>query len=70
MKKYRNGGYAGILALLLGTVIMFLILWKFNPFTANNNGVQNSAEQDIQAVQRAKILKDKLEQRDNQMMSE
>ena len=71
----RNNGYVGLLALLIGMVIIVFVVWKFSFFTAKNEdqkninadvGVDfnaNVLEQNRQAIKQAELLKEKLEKK-------
>ena len=70
MKKgiYGNGGYVGLIMVLITTVIIAFLVWKFG-FLAPGSGVGRGAPQeDLRAIEQAKLLKQTLEQRDQQML--
>jgi type II secretory pathway component PulJ len=69
-KRKWSGGYIGLLTLLVSIVIIAMIAWKLNLFGERNEGENNAIQQDMQAIEQAKLLKDALERRNRQMIGE
>jgi hypothetical protein len=74
IKTIKNSGYVGLLIMLIITVaIMALIMWKsgFFKVVGESVGTEKAAEQEnLQAIQNARNLKDALEQKDRQNLQQ
>lgn len=60
----KNGGYVGLLALLITVAIIALITWRSDLFSTsdNNDNIQSVIERDLGAIDSARDAKNMLEQ--------
>jgi hypothetical protein len=63
MKIHRDGGYVELVIILLTTVIIALLVWKFGFLGLGSGGGRSVPQEDLQALQKARDLKATLEQR-------
>lgn len=71
MKKGKNleGGYVGILMLLLGVAIIIFLVMRTDLFTGQKGG-ENMIEQGTNSIQKAEDVKNLIEQNNIQTMEE
>jgi hypothetical protein len=69
IKFVKNGGYVGLIMMLVSVVIIALLVWKFGSF-GGSGGVKTTPQEDLQAIQKAQAIKDVLEQRDRQALQQ
>lgn len=69
-RVYKNGGYIGLISLLLSVAIIFFVIWRFGPSSKTDSSSKNVIEQDLQAIEQANLLKESLEQNNRQMFEE
>jgi len=71
MKKGKDleGGYIGILMLLIGVVIIIFLIVRTDLFTGQK-GSKNMIEQGTDSIQKAKNVKNLVEQDNTQTMEE
>lgn len=67
---HKNGGYVGLILMLVSVVIMAFLVWKFGVFTGSAREQRNGPQEDLSAIQQAQALKDALEQRDRQVLQQ
>jgi hypothetical protein len=56
--------------LLIGVLIIFFVIWRFSASPKTDSSPKNVIEQDLQALEQAKLLKESLEQKNRQMIVE
>ena len=70
MKIPKNGGYVGLIMMLISVVIIALLVWKFGLLAGGGGGVRATPQEDLQAIKAAQAVKDALEQRDRQTLQQ
>ena len=71
MNRDKSGGYAGLISLLITSLIMAILFWRMDLFSGNSkNGGVPPVEQNLNAIQAAKDAKQLIENRYNQQMTE
>jgi hypothetical protein len=68
-KRNLNGGYVGLLILLISVSILVLVMFKSNFFRGQNNS-KSIIEQDLNAVTKAQNVKNILENDNKKLLEE
>lgn len=68
-KKFLNGGFIGLLILLIGVAIIIFFIMRTDLFTGQK-GSKNMIEQNLDSVNRAKEVKIMIEQNSRQSVVE
>ena len=71
INRITSGGYAGLISLIITSLIMAFLFWRMDLFSGNSkNGGMPPMEQNLNAIQAAKDAKQLIENRHNQQMTE
>lgn len=69
--KHTSGGYAGLFLLIITlAVIIYLLMLEFGAFTKKDEDGQTKIQQDLQAIDDAKEIKNIIEQRNSEDFSD